>query len=114
MARMEQPSQDGGIVPEWTTTDRLMKARRFAGLTQEKLGDRLGMSGRSVKRYESGRPTRRATLIAWGYACGVSVQWMLGQEDEGTPPDIREVTERYPAPAAPLPFPASDCYEDAA
>lgn len=109
---MEQPSQFGGTWPEWTTADRLIKARRFAGLTQEQLSERLGIGARSIKRYETGRPAKRGILIAWAYACGVSIEWMLGEEgDEGTPPDIREVTERYVTAAATAPFPAQDCYE---
>jgi hypothetical protein len=43
-----------GYVPVWTLADRLVKARHVAGLTQEALARRLGISKKTVVRGEGG------------------------------------------------------------
>lgn len=78
----------GGVVPEWTFTDRLIKARTFAGLSQQQLADLLGISERTVKRYEAGGVYKRGIILGWSLACGVDPVWLeLG--------DNSPVTDHY-------------------
>lgn len=73
------------IVPQWTQSDRLVKARHVAGLNQKELADRLDISERTVKRYEAGEaPTKRTVVVAWALACGVSVRWLATGQEGGT------------------------------
>jgi transcriptional regulator with XRE-family HTH domain len=69
--------------PTWTLGERLAKARRHAGLDdQEAFARVLGISRRTVSRYETGlaRPNRR-TLMAWARVCQVPLEWL---DDAGT------------------------------
>ena len=66
----------GGVVPEWTFTDRLIKARTYAGLSQQQLADLLGISERTVKRYEAGGVYKRGIILGWALACGIDPAWL--------------------------------------
>ena len=64
-------------VPEFTLLDRLAKARATAGLSQQELGSRLGLSRQAINSYETGRQAvPRATLIAWAAVCDVPLWWL--------------------------------------
>jgi transcriptional regulator with XRE-family HTH domain len=65
-------------LPEWALARRrelglrLAAARRKAGLSQEQLGDRVGVERRTVQRYESGeRDPRFTDLLLLADALGV-------------------------------------------
>lgn len=78
--------------------DRLLKARRHAGLTQSELASRLGVGRRSITRYEDGQGTpNRATLLGWSLVTGVDPHWLEhGEEDAGTrsdPPRTQQTTQ---------------------
>lgn len=67
-------------LPEWATTrrrelgQRLGAARRAAGLSQEQLGDLVGMERRTIQRYESGgRDPRFTDLLLLADALGVDI-----------------------------------------
>lgn len=83
-----------GAIPSWDTADRLIKARKVAdhgrGITQAELGRRLGISERTVKRYEAeGANTKRGLILGWALACGVNPQWLetgIAPRDNG--PDL--------------------------
>lgn len=66
-----------GVVPVWTLSDKLRKARETAGLSQTVLAEVTGMSRRTISAYETGdgRP-RRPQLIAWAMATGVPLSWL--------------------------------------
>lgn len=68
--------------------DRLLKARRHAGLTQSELATRLGVGRRSITRYEDGQGTpNRATLLGWSLVTGVDPHWLEhGEEDAADTP----------------------------
>jgi transcriptional regulator with XRE-family HTH domain len=68
---------DTTTVPEWTLSDRLQKARNYAGLTQSELAHQLGAGTKTVIRYENGEAAKRSTLIAWAVVCGVDPQWLI-------------------------------------
>jgi transcriptional regulator with XRE-family HTH domain len=66
-----------GVIPAWTLTDRLRKAREYRGLTQAELANLTGISARSVHNYEAGYTApRRPQLVAWAMATGVALQWL--------------------------------------
>ena len=63
--------------PVWTLRDRLLKARRVAGMSQGDLAAVLDASVATIVRVESGRaPVARRTLIAIAYATGVDAEWL--------------------------------------
>ena len=80
---MGTPAKDQHVVPEWTQADRLAKARRFAGLSQQELADRLDLGARTINRYEAGEIAKRTVVLSWAMACGVSAEWLLNGEREG-------------------------------
>ncbi|MFF3300984.1 helix-turn-helix domain-containing protein [Streptomyces sp. NPDC002908] len=67
-------------LPEWAITrrrdlgQRLGAARRAAGLSQEQLGNLVGMERRTIQRYESGQRDPRFTdLLLIADAIGVDL-----------------------------------------
>jgi len=71
-----------GVVPVWTQGDLLRKAREHAQLEQGDLAQRLGVSRQTVSNAERGtRRPRRALVMAWAMATGVSLAWL-----ESAPP----------------------------
>jgi len=71
-----------GSIPVWTLSDRLRKAREYAGLTQGELSVRIDTSRRSISSYEAGLSAPRwPVLLAWALACGVDSRWLRGEND---------------------------------
>lgn len=69
-------------IPRWTFADRLRKAREDAGYRQAELAERIGISTRSVGKYESGAADpRRPTILSWAIATGVPVEWLTEGQD---------------------------------
>ena len=67
-------------------SEKIYACRRRAGLSQEALADRLGVSRQSVSKWETGESTPDiAKLPALAAAFGVSVDWLLSEE--GFPED---------------------------
>lgn len=66
-----------GRVPHWTLGDRLMKARRDAGMSQEQMAETLLVSRNTVVSWERDqhRPPRRK-LAAWALRTGVDLVWI--------------------------------------
>jgi transcriptional regulator with XRE-family HTH domain len=74
-------------VPKFTLTDRLIKARKVAGLDQQDLADRLGLSRKTINRYETKGDLRFDAIVQWAAACDVDHVWLLvgdGKEDAVT------------------------------
>lgn len=65
--------------PEWTLGDRLRKAREFAKLDQDELGQLIGLSRQSVSNYERDRGHRDRTVALWAKVCGVDLKWIRGE-----------------------------------
>lgn len=72
---------------EWTLNDRLHKALRISGMNATSMGEALGVHRNTVNNYLSGKsPLDRRTLIAWAFAAGVPVDWLiLGKEPSSAP-----------------------------
>jgi transcriptional regulator with XRE-family HTH domain len=71
-------------VPTWTLGDRLRKAREFAGMEQDELARRIGISRGTVSNYELGRgvrPPKVVVLRAWAQECGVPYSWLVDSAD---------------------------------
>ncbi len=67
--------------------DRLKESRDFAGLTQEKAAEAVGVSRSSMNMYERGeRDPDTNTLSALAHLYGVSTDYLLGRTDDPTPP----------------------------
>ena len=64
------------VVPTWTLTDRLRKAREHADLTQKDLASELGVTVATVSRAERGEGITHRTLIQWAYITGVPLDWL--------------------------------------
>ena len=66
--------------------EKIKKCRKEAGLSQEQLADRLGVTRQSVSKWESGSAVPELVkLIALSDMFGVSVDYLLGRTDEKTP-----------------------------
>ena len=72
---------------------RIAAVRKSLGLSQEKFGEMVNMSQRSVAAWESGERTPSfATLSAMADQLGVTVDWLLGRTDVKT-----DVNKKQPA-----------------
>ena len=103
-----------------TTGGRIAQKRKEQGLSQEALGDRLGVSRQAIYKWESDSTLPEIDkLIALSRLFGVSVGWLLGVEEpppedagdaEGTAPEtadgeltptqlqmVEEIVKRYTA-----------------
>ncbi len=75
---------------------RIAQKRKELGLSQEALGDRLGVSRQSIYKWESSTALPEIEkLIALSALFGVSVGWLLGVEEAApeAPADTGELTE---------------------
>ena len=76
LARMTE-QQAAGVIPAWTTGDRLRKARELAGMGQQEMADEIGISRRSVSAYEGGGSIpKRPVLLSWALRTGVPLEWL--------------------------------------
>lgn len=82
-----------GVVPQFTLQDRLRKAREYAGLDQQELADRMGVSRGTIGNSEGGHVKVRAiTIRAWAMATGVDAAWLEHGEAPISPDDGSTVT----------------------
>ena len=100
-----------------TLGQRTAQKRKELGLSQEALGEHLGVSRQSIYKWESGTALPEIEkLIALSKLFGVSVGWLLGVEEDAAPEAasgeltetqlkmVREIVDRYLA-AQPKPRP---------
>ncbi|MGI9124170.1 MAG: helix-turn-helix transcriptional regulator, partial [Mycobacterium sp.] len=77
-----------GEVPTIEIRHRMRIAREYAGLEQEQLAERMGVSRTTVGNAETGRVKPRKIVVnAWAMACGVPVSWILTGQSGGANPD---------------------------
>ena len=69
--------------------ERIKELRMAAGLTQEELGEKLGLQKSAIAKYENGRVEniKRSTIQAMAQLFGVKPSYILGfdEEEEETP-----------------------------
>lgn len=70
-------------VPQWSVGDRMAKARKDAGLSQEDMANRLGVKLPTVSTWERDfrQPREMLTVLAsWAAICGVPRWWLIDGE----------------------------------
>lgn len=79
---------EGDRALEWDLVDRLHKSMRVAHLTGPGIAAKLDVHRNTVNNYLSGRtkPDRR-TLVAWAFATGVPVEWLITGQGEPHQPE---------------------------
>ncbi|MBF0628218.1 MAG: LexA family transcriptional regulator [Magnetococcales bacterium] len=73
-----------------TFSERIQTARKFAGLTQKQLADRVSISQTAVHKLECGRSRSSRRAVAIALTCGVDPIWLdtgRGEMSLGGPPD---------------------------
>lgn len=66
-------------IPEFDLADRMRKALRISGLSQEEMADYLGVSRNTVSNWINGhwgKPPRDAYLRLWALRTGVPYEWL--------------------------------------
>ena len=77
-----------------TIGQRIAQKRKELGLSQEGLGERLGVSRQAIYKWESDATLPEIEkLIALSRIFSVSVGWLLGEETQEADPEERELTE---------------------
>lgn len=106
MSEMQQ--REYAYVPEFTLGDRLRRARRFVGFSQEELAAVLGIHQRSMSNYENDITLLDyPRLVKWAEECQVDLAWLAYGRSDVPPPTGRDwstgrrratgaVTIRYP------------------
>ena len=65
------------VIPTWTVPDRLRKAREHTGLTGLQFAEEIGVSLRTIYRYENGQSTpSKGVLLLWQMRTGVPLEWL--------------------------------------
>jgi transcriptional regulator with XRE-family HTH domain len=79
-------------VPRWSLGDRLRKAREHARLKQTELAQMTGIGRSSIVRYETDQAVpSRPVLLSWAMATGVSLAWLIDEEDSAADdPEFRK------------------------
>lgn len=81
------PSRSVGARPEWRVSDRIRRAREYAGLEQRELAERAGISQATISSAETGRARpHRSTLVLIAAATGVSFDWLADDDPLDTGP----------------------------
>ena len=63
-------------IPAWTVKDRLVKAREWAGYTQDEMAHRLKRGKRSITRYESQEHPAYPVILLYSKVTGVPAWWI--------------------------------------
>lgn len=83
-----------------TLSERLKQARQYAGLTQEELSAKSGVTQASISKIELGKNKSENTTfgVQLAVACGVRCEWLvlgMGEMLEGLKPDEAALLEKY-------------------
>jgi len=87
-----------------TVGQRIAQKRKELGLSQEALGEQLGVSRQAIYKWESDTTLPEIEkLIALSRSFGVSVDWLLGEEELSAPKElseeqlhmVQEIVDRY-------------------
>jgi transcriptional regulator with XRE-family HTH domain len=77
--------------------DRMKKRRDKLGFSQESLGKKIGITGKTIWRIENGeRKVKEDTLLEIASALDTSVAYLIGETDDPSPPiRVQRKGERY-------------------
>ena len=79
---------EAGNIPVIEVKHRLRIAREYAGLEQDELADKIGVSRGTVGNAEKGRVQPRKIVVnAWALACGVPATWIWTGKHPDEDPD---------------------------
>lgn len=79
---------------DMTLGQRIAECRKKKGLSQEALGEKLGVSRQAISKWEAdGAVPEVDKLIGTSRLFGVSVGWLLGIEEEAPPEQKPEISE---------------------
>ena len=79
---------------DMTLGQRIAECRKKKGLSQEGLGEKLGVSRQAISKWEAdGAVPEVDKLIGMSKLFGVSVGWLLGMEAEAAPEQPVEISE---------------------
>lgn len=92
MTPSDQAAGGGPVVPQWTLSDRLRKAREQARLNQAQLAEQLHVAKRTIVNYEAGsvRPNPWV-LVGWARVTNVDEEWLVGLDVANPPAGFRTV-----------------------
>ena len=93
--------------------ERIASVRKAAGLTQEQLGEKLGVTRQAVSKWESNQATPdTATIARLCVELNVSADFiLLGKEPEGSPSSAPPTTVTCPCCGKPAPAGTPRCQE---
>jgi transcriptional regulator with XRE-family HTH domain len=67
------------------TGERIRLARKWAGLNQDEVATRMGLSRASVSNWELGQGIKRGNLLSFAQIAGVSAEWLMTGEPNLAP-----------------------------
>ncbi len=67
------------------TGERIRLARKRAGLNQDQVATRMGLSRASVSNWELGQGIKRGNLLSFAEVAGVSAEWLMTGEPHLAP-----------------------------
>jgi transcriptional regulator with XRE-family HTH domain len=67
------------------TGERIRFARKWAGLNQDEVATRMGLSRASVSNWELGQGIKRENLVSFAQITGVSAEWLMTGEPSLAP-----------------------------
>jgi transcriptional regulator with XRE-family HTH domain len=80
----------GVHIPTWTLGDRIRKARRDAGLTAEQMAATVGVSAKTLTRWENDETAPRVDdLVRISAACQVPTFWLVEADPRGAELSVR-------------------------
>jgi transcriptional regulator with XRE-family HTH domain len=79
--------------------ERIRFARKWAGLNQDEVATRMGLSRASISNWELGQGIKRKNLVSFAQVAGVSAGWLMTGEDSLSPKNKGEL-DQSAAPAS--------------
>jgi transcriptional regulator with XRE-family HTH domain len=67
------------------TGERIRLARKWAGLNQDEVATRMGLSRASISNWELGQGIKRGNLLSFAQIAGVSAEWLMTGEPNLAP-----------------------------
>ena len=80
------------------TGERIRLARKWAGLNQDEVATRMGLSRASVSNWELGQGIKRGNLLSFAQIAGVSAEWLMTGEPNLAPKG-EKASDQAPASA---------------